>query len=189
MLVRIHGYLFILWVIIQHHFILYYSNYSRFDHWEHLQFDILQSLWGLFLFCMWVCQVSLVVTDSCDPVDYSLPGSSVHGVLQSRILEWVTTLSFRGSYYLGIEPTSLRSPALPGGFFFFLPLAPPGKPHCCFSTLSFVATKCLGSSCIFPLLVMESATSPRILGSFHWIMLFQNKIWVLDCLFDIFLIS
>ena len=119
MLVRIRGYLFILWVIIQHHFILYYSNYSRFGHWEHLQFDILQSLWGLFLFCMWVCQVSLVVTDSCDPVDYSLPGSSVHGVLQSRILEWVTTLSFRGSYYLGIEPTSLRSPALPGGFFFF----------------------------------------------------------------------
>ena len=28
--------------------------------------------------------------DSCDPVDYSLPGSSVHGILQARILEWVT---------------------------------------------------------------------------------------------------
>ena len=25
----------------------------------------------------------------CDPVDYSLPGSSVHGILQARILEWV----------------------------------------------------------------------------------------------------
>ena len=25
----------------------------------------------------------------CDPMDYSLPGSSVHGVFQARILEWV----------------------------------------------------------------------------------------------------
>ena len=25
----------------------------------------------------------------CDPMDYSLPGSSVHGVSQARILEWV----------------------------------------------------------------------------------------------------
>ena len=25
----------------------------------------------------------------CDPMDYSPPGSSVHGILQSRILEWV----------------------------------------------------------------------------------------------------
>ena len=28
--------------------------------------------------------------DSCDPVDCSLPGSFVHGILQARILEWVT---------------------------------------------------------------------------------------------------
>ena len=25
----------------------------------------------------------------CDPTDYSPPGSSVHGILQARILEWV----------------------------------------------------------------------------------------------------
>ena len=33
----------------------------------------------------------------CDPMDYSLPGSSVHGILQARILEWVAISSFRGS--------------------------------------------------------------------------------------------
>ena len=27
----------------------------------------------------------------CDPVDYSPPGSSVHRILQARILEWVAT--------------------------------------------------------------------------------------------------
>ena len=35
----------------------------------------------------------LLVTQSClthcDPMDCSLPGSSVHGMLQARILEWV----------------------------------------------------------------------------------------------------
>ena len=25
----------------------------------------------------------------CDPMDYSLPGSSVHGIFQERVLEWV----------------------------------------------------------------------------------------------------
>ena len=33
----------------------------------------------------------------CDPMDYSLPGSSLHGIFQSRILEWIATLSCRGS--------------------------------------------------------------------------------------------
>ena len=33
----------------------------------------------------------------CDPLDCSPPGSSVHGISQSRILEWVATLSSKGS--------------------------------------------------------------------------------------------
>ena len=31
----------------------------------------------------------------CNPMDYSLPGSSVHGILQARILEWVIISSSR----------------------------------------------------------------------------------------------
>ena len=33
----------------------------------------------------------------CDPMDYSPPGSSVHGILQTRILEWIVFLFSRGS--------------------------------------------------------------------------------------------
>ena len=33
----------------------------------------------------------------CNSVDYSPPGSSVHGILQARILEWVAVPSSRGS--------------------------------------------------------------------------------------------
>ena len=32
----------------------------------------------------------------CDPVDCSPPGSSVHGILQARTLEWVVVPSSRG---------------------------------------------------------------------------------------------
>ena len=34
----------------------------------------------------------------CDPRDCSLPGSSIHGILQARILEWVAVPSSRGSF-------------------------------------------------------------------------------------------
>ena len=33
----------------------------------------------------------------CDPIDSSLPGSSVHGIFQARILEWVAIFFSRGS--------------------------------------------------------------------------------------------
>ena len=35
------------------------------------------------------------MSNSCDPMDYSPPGSSVHGISQARILEWVAS-SFSG---------------------------------------------------------------------------------------------
>ena len=62
----------------------------------------------------------------CEPMDCSLSGSSVHGILQARILEWTAMASFRGSNPdPGIEPVFLMSPALAGGS---LPVTP-GKPH------------------------------------------------------------
>ena len=36
--------------------------------------------------CVLVAQSCLTL---CDPIDYSLPGSSVHEILQARILEWM----------------------------------------------------------------------------------------------------
>ena len=52
----------------------------------------------------------------CDPMECSLPGSSVHGVLQARLMEWVAMLSSRDPPDPGIEPASLSSPALAGKF-------------------------------------------------------------------------
>ena len=61
----------------------------------------------------------------CDPMDCRLPGSSVHGI--SRQESW-SGLPFSAPENLldpGIEPASLASPALAGGFFHHWP---PGKP-------------------------------------------------------------
>ena len=44
-----------------------------------------------------LCLVTQLCPTLCDTVDCSLPGSSVHGVLQARILEWVAMPSSRGS--------------------------------------------------------------------------------------------
>ena len=38
-------------------------------------------------------EVTQLCLTLCDPVDFSLPGSSVHGILQARILEWVAISS------------------------------------------------------------------------------------------------
>ena len=70
---------------------------------------------------MWyVCVCVHSVTQSCptlwDPMDCSLSGSSVHGILQAKILEWVAMPSSRG-------PTQLRYQihtsyiSCTGGFF------------------------------------------------------------------------
>ena len=36
-----------------------------------------------------------VTSNSCNPMDCSLPGSSVHRIFQTRILEWVAMFSSR----------------------------------------------------------------------------------------------
>ena len=38
-----------------------------------------------------------VMSDSFNPLDCNLPGSSVHGVFQARILEWVAVSFSKGS--------------------------------------------------------------------------------------------
>ena len=53
----------------------------------------------------------------CDPMDCSLPGSSVYGILQAKILESFVMSSSRDLPDPGIKPQSLMSPALGGGFF------------------------------------------------------------------------
>ena len=53
-------------------------------------------------------KISQLCLTLCDPMVYSLPGSSVHGILQARILEWVAVPLLQG-----IFPTQGSNPGLP----------------------------------------------------------------------------
>ena len=65
----------------------------------------------------------------CNPMDCSLPGSSVHGIPQARLLEWVAIPFSRGSSRPRDE-TQVSCTA--GGFF---TSEPPGKPACALGTI------------------------------------------------------
>ena len=58
---------------------------TDFYHWYYI--EVMQCLW---FSCYVVC-------NTCDPVDCSLPGSSVHGISQATILEWGAISFSRGS--------------------------------------------------------------------------------------------
>ena len=55
---------------------------------------------GVKELCLCACLVARSCPTLWDPVDCSPPGSSVHGILQTRILEWVTIPVSRGSSWL-----------------------------------------------------------------------------------------
>ena len=75
-----------------------------------------------------VCVKSLqVCLTLCDPMDHSRPpGSSIHGIFQAGIPQWVAMASSRGSSQSRDQTASLTSLALAGKFFTTMP---PGKPN------------------------------------------------------------
>ena len=62
----------------------------------------------------------------CSSMDHSPPGSSVHRILQARILKWVAMPFSRGSSRPTQELNGVSYVSCAGGEFF--PTKPPGKP-------------------------------------------------------------
>ena len=60
----------------------------------------------------WVSEVAQSCLTLCDPVDCSPPGSSVHGILQARILEWVA-ISFSCAWKWKVKMKSFSRVQLP----------------------------------------------------------------------------
>ena len=72
---------------------------------------------------MCVCEVAQSCPALCDPMDCSPSGSSVHGIFQARILQWVAISFSRGSSH----PRDRTQVSCTAGVFFTT--RPPGKPH------------------------------------------------------------
>ena len=89
------------------------------------------------------------VAQSCptlrDPMDCSLPGSSVHGIFQARVLEWgAIAFSYRESRYSQLRPPATgRSTFAPGSsphpvHRLVFTRVPSGCSHLCISVRSLV---------------------------------------------------
>ena len=107
----------------------------------------------------WVSEVAQSCPTLCDPVDCSPPGSSVHGILQARILEWVAISFSRGSSHPRdrTHVSELQADALTS--------EPSGKPL--MNTLRVTKSKVWengsGSSTALSLLADETWWRPRFL--------------------------
>ena len=109
---------------------------EKLSFWKNIEFlfffentPVSDCIWGRAInstcVCVCVCVCVLVAQSCltlCDPVDYSPPGSSVHGILQARIMAWVAIPFSRDLPDPGIKP---RSPAL---WVDSLASEPPEKP-------------------------------------------------------------
>ena len=78
---------------------------------------------NICVFCI-VCVCAQLYLTLCDPMDCSPLGSSVHGISQARILEWVAISSSRGSS----RPKNWTRISCSAGRFFTT--EPPEKPAC-----------------------------------------------------------
>ena len=74
---------------------------------------------------LYICMSLQSCPSFCDPMDCKLPGYSFHGILQTRILEWVAMPSSRGSSWPMDQTWVSYSPCTAGRFFTAEPL---GKP-------------------------------------------------------------
>ena len=104
----------------------------------------------------------------CDPMDCSLPGSSVHGIFQAKILEWATALLLQVIFWTqGLSLHLLRllhwqMDSLPLHFLTFL-----------------VLQGASGSYCVFPATVFKSAIYLTSTGFIWRTRVFETKIWLL----------
>ena len=78
--------------------------------------------------CECACSVAQACPSLCSPMDCNLPGSSINGIFQARVLEWVAISFSRGSSR-SIQGSNLPLLCLLHWQVDSLPLAPPGKPQ------------------------------------------------------------
>ena len=85
--------------------------------WEPFKESVKSKLF-LWYYCVYVCMhipthvCAQLCSTFCIPMDCSLPHSSVHGIFQARVLEWVTISYSRDLPVPGIKPMFFASPEL-----------------------------------------------------------------------------
>ena len=104
--------------LMNHHRLLVFCFSFLLEHscFTMLLVSIVRQIESVILLYMrlYVCVHAQFCPALCDPMDCSLPGQSLCGISQARILEWSTISYYRGSSQPSNQTTS---PALAGKFF------------------------------------------------------------------------
>ena len=144
------------------------------------------SYWVRVLTCVCVCVctcvcvcVCVLVSPSCpavcNPIDCSLPGSSVHRILQARILEWVAIPFSRGSS----QPSDTWTPTLQTDSSLSQQLAPNFPSFCLYVNSTIVWKNCCVGSVLYnnvklviywdPNALLEAQGEQQIFAVFAWL--------------------
>ena len=116
------------------------------------------------------CLVTQSCPILCNPMDCSPPGSSVHGILQARILEWIVIPFSRGSS----QPKDQTWVFCTAGGFFTTELS--GKPCALdFIRFLFLSSSLPPSIIIFCLYLVNSS------NNFHVFHLYMFLLWSNTC--------
>ena len=125
--------LFCLENAIFHRVLAAYIVEALFETEKHFHFKFLICRHSEDIICSYPPSMSVFNSQSfltlCDPMDDSLPDSSVHGISQARVLEWIAISFSKGSSGPRNRIASLVSPAMAGKFFTTVPLGKPSTFH------------------------------------------------------------
>ena len=134
---------------------------------------ILHIIFIILCFSAHVCSVTQSWPTLCSPMDSGVPGSSVHGIFQEGILEWVA-ISY--SWSRG-QTEFFVSPALAGAFF---TTVPPGKLLFSFSWLHWINEKIVTIIFFF----LPSSLFLSLYPNLFIFITFILNLPVLNCIFD-----
>ena len=105
----------------------------------------------------------------CDPTDYSQPGSSVYGIFQARILEWVAISYFRRSFQARDGTLVSCVSCIDRWILYHIP---PGKSHYCIRDLqngTFVILSLNWLARLYTYTYMERKTFPNYLVTLNYV--------------------
>ena len=126
-----------------------------------------------------ICSVIQSCPTLCDPIDCSLPGSSVHGILQARVLEWAAIFLLQG--ILPTQGSNLRLLHLLHWQADSLPRVPLGKGfqerptnHCSDLWFLFSPTPIRGPNGRWK---VKSREGRRVEGCWKWMLCKRSSRW------------
>ena len=118
----------------------------------------MRAQWNLFYLLLLLFSQSRPTL--ANPMDCSLPGSSVHGISQTKILEWAAISYSRDLPNSGMEPAALQVSCISGRFFTTEPL---GKPEAAQSLISIEILKLKNLFNVFIVSLMQ-----KLIFFFYW---------------------